>query len=122
MKKNEKILYHYCSVETFFNIIKNSCLWLSDIEKSNDYQECIQMYFDLLAEKTRYLEESPKGVSEMCKVMEDLRNESYAEGREEQAKATAIRLKQKGLPIEDIADSIGFSIETVKNWLTPKAV
>ena len=22
MKKNEKILYHYCSVETFFNIIK----------------------------------------------------------------------------------------------------
>ena len=59
----------------------------------------------------------------MCKVMEDLRNESYAEGRKEQAKATAIRLNQKGLPIEDIADSIlGFSIETVKNWLTPKAV
>ena len=80
------------------------------------------MYFDLLAEKTRYLKENPKGVSEMCKVMEDLRNESYAEGREEQAKATAIRLNQKGLPIEDIADSIGFSIETVKNWLTPKAV
>lgn len=33
------------------------------------------MYFDLLAEKTRYLKENPKGVSEMCKVMEDLRNE-----------------------------------------------
>ena len=80
------------------------------------------MYFDLLAEKTRYLKENPKGVNEMCKVMEDLRNESYAEGRKEQAKATAIRLNQKGLPIEDIADSIGFSIETVKNWLTPKAV
>lgn len=88
------------------------------------------MYFDLLAEKTRYLKENPKGVSEMCKVMEDLRNESYAEGhkegraegREEQAKATAIRLNQKGLSIEDIAYSIGFSIETVKNWLTPKAV
>ena len=80
------------------------------------------MYFDLLAEKTRYLKENPKGVNEMCKVMEDLRNESYAEGREEQAKSTAIKLNQKGLPIEDIADSIGFSIETVKNWLTPKAV
>lgn len=72
------------------------------------------MYFDLLAEKTRYLKENPKGVNEMCKVMEDLRNESYAEGREEQAKSTAIKLNQKGLPIEDIADSIGFSIETVK--------
>lgn len=88
------------------------------------------MYFDLLAEKTRYLKENPKGVSEMCKVMEDLRNESYAEGRkegraegrEEQAKATAVRMKQKGLSLEDIADSIGFSIETVKNWLIPKAV
>ena len=33
------------------------------------------MYFDLLAEKTRYLKENPKGVNEMCKVMEDLRNE-----------------------------------------------
>lgn len=30
------------------------------------------MYFDLLAEKTRYLKENPKGVNEMCKVMEDL--------------------------------------------------
>ena len=92
------------------------------------------MYFDLLAEKTRYLKENPKGVSEMCKVMEDLRNESYAEGhkegraegraegREEQAKATAVRMKQKGLSLEDIAYSIGFSIETVKSWLTPKAV
>ena len=38
-----------------------------------------EMYFDLMAEKTRYLKENPKGVNEMCKVMEDLRNESYAE-------------------------------------------
>lgn len=37
----EKILYHYCSVEAFFNIITNSSIWLSDVEKSNDYQECI---------------------------------------------------------------------------------
>ena len=37
------------------------------------------MNFDILAEKPRYLKENPKGVSEMCKVMEDLRDESYAE-------------------------------------------
>ena len=36
------------------------------------------MHFTILAEKTRYL----KGVSEMCKVMEDLRDESDAEGLE----------------------------------------
>ena len=42
-----------------------------------------EMNYELLAKKTHYLKENPKGVSEMCKVMEELRNESYAEGREE---------------------------------------
>lgn len=39
--KKEDILYHYCGGEAFFNIIKNSTLWLSDILKSKDSQECI---------------------------------------------------------------------------------
>ena len=79
------------------------------------------MYFDLLAEKTRYLKENPKGVNEMCKVMEDLRNESYAEGREEgreeQAKITAFRMGKKGRSPEEIAELIYFDVETVKKWL-----
>lgn len=87
------------------------------------------MYFDLLAEKTRYLKENPKGVSEMCKVMENLRDESYAEGRaeghaegrEEQAQMTAKNLYEQGLTIEQIARAIGFSMETVEKWLTQKA-
>lgn len=33
------------------------------------------MNFELLAERTRYLKENPKGVSEMCKAIEDMRNE-----------------------------------------------
>ena len=41
IKHEKEILYHYCSTETFFNIIKNAKLWLSDIEKSNDYRECV---------------------------------------------------------------------------------
>lgn len=41
MKEKVETLYHYCSVETFFSIIKNASLWLSDIEKSNDYEECV---------------------------------------------------------------------------------
>ena len=32
-------LYHYCSVQTFYNIMKNKSIWLSDISKSNDSQE-----------------------------------------------------------------------------------
>lgn len=41
MSVDTEILYHYCSVETFYNVIKESKLWLSDIEKSNDYRECV---------------------------------------------------------------------------------
>lgn len=35
------ILYHYCSVDAFYNILKNATIWLSDVSKSNDYQECV---------------------------------------------------------------------------------
>lgn len=38
------------------------------------------MNYKIIADKTRYLKENQKGVSEMCKAMEDLRTESYAEG------------------------------------------
>ena len=79
------------------------------------------MNFEILAEKPRYLKENPKGVSEMCKVMEDLRDESYAEGREEQAQMTAKNLYEQGLTIDQIARAIGFSIDTVEKWLTQKA-
>lgn len=34
-----KILYHYCSVETFYNIIVNKTLWLTDSFSTNDYME-----------------------------------------------------------------------------------
>ena len=76
------------------------------------------MNFEILAEKPRYLKENPKGVSEMCKVMEDLRDESYAEGhaegREEQAQMTAKNLYEQGLTIEQIARAIGLTGETVE--------
>lgn len=37
-KTTEKV-YHYCSVETFLNIIRNRTIRLSDVNKSNDYLE-----------------------------------------------------------------------------------
>ena len=86
------------------------------------------MNFPLLAERTRYLKETSKGVSEMCKVMEELREESYAEGRAEgrsegmleQAKAMALKLWLKGTPVEEISELVGFNVATVEQWLTPK--
>ena len=34
------------------------------------------MNFELMAQRTRYLKETPKGVSEMCKVIEEMRKET----------------------------------------------
>lgn len=96
----------------------------SDIGKLMHDFNCISaddMNFEILAEKTRYLKENPKGVSEMCKVMEDLRVESYTEGREEQARMMAQKLYRKGYSIEEIADMVEYSTEKVEEWLTPKA-
>jgi predicted transposase YdaD len=77
-------------------------------------------------DKNRYTDynvEEWKYMSEMCKVMEDLRNESYAEGqaegREQQAKDTAIRMNKKGRSVEEIADCIDFDVEIVRKWLAP---
>ena len=55
-----------------------------DIGKLMHDFNCTQasdMVFPLMAEKTKYLKENPKGVSEVCKQMEDLRNESFLEGK-----------------------------------------
>ena len=38
------------------------------------------MFTEMLAEKARYLKTDPKGVDIMCKVMEDLREESIQRG------------------------------------------
>jgi len=38
------ILYHYCNIKTFKDIIKSKCFWLSNLLKSNDKNEVIQTY------------------------------------------------------------------------------
>ena len=41
------------------------------------------MQYPLMAEKVKYLKDSPKGVAEMCKVIEEMRKQEREEGREE---------------------------------------
>lgn len=36
---NKNTIFHYCSLETFFAIITNKCVRLSDLNKTNDYME-----------------------------------------------------------------------------------
>ena len=70
------------------------------------------MNFPLLAERTRYLKENPKGVSEMCKVMEDIRNESIKGEKQ----MTVLRMLAAGkYALEEIVAISGPSVDEVKN-------
>ena len=52
---------------------------LGKIMHDFNWMEASEMNFDLMAERTRYLKENPEGVREMCKTMEDMRNETELE-------------------------------------------
>ena len=73
------------------------------------------MHFELMADRTRYLKENPKGVSEMCRIMEDMRNESI----QEEKRMTVKRMLSDGiLTLEKIAEYSGLSIDEVKKMKT----
>ncbi len=82
----------------------------SDIGKLMHDFNCTQaadMNFELMAERTRYLKENPKGVQEMCKMMEDMRKESLKE--------VAKRMLADGmLTLEKIAEYAGLPLDEVK--------
>ena len=73
------------------------------------------MNFELMAERTRYLKENPEGVSEMCKVMEDMRKEE----RKESIKEVTLRMLKAGkYALEEIAEISGLSLDEVKKLQT----
>ena len=68
------------------------------------------MYYKILADKTRYFKEDEKGVAIMCKAVEDLCNDAKIEEKKE----IALRLlSQNILSREQIAESVGLDIEIV---------
>ena len=79
------------------------------------------MKFELMAERTRYLKENPKGVSEMCKVMEDMRNETRNETLKESAINTAKRMIIMGkYALDEIVNISGLSLDEVKKLQADK--
>lgn len=65
-----------------------------------------EMYIELLAEKTRYCKENPKGVSKMCKIMEDMVIEEKCRD--------AVRLINMDVPLKKVAAGLNLPLETVK--------
>ena len=70
------------------------------------------MHFDILAERSRYFKENPKGVSEMCKAMEDIRNEALERGRAEG------RLNNMIESVRSLKAKLGLSDQQVKDALS----
>lgn len=70
------VVYHYCSVETFFQIITNHTLRLSDIEKTNDFmekkwaiQQCLQYIESNLNNPDYPCSECPEAASALLREM-----------------------------------------------------
>lgn len=81
------------------------------------------MNFGLMAERTRYLKENPKGVREMCRIMEDMRNEALKEGAMNAAINNAKRMLADGmLTLEKIAEYAGLSLDEVKKLKADQTV
>lgn len=87
------------------------------------------MNYSTLAHKTRYFKEDDKGVKYMCKIMEEIKAEGFAEGRaegfadgENKGKAeaeiamkNAIRMLKGGkLSVDEISQYTELSVEKVK--------
>ncbi len=68
------------------------------------------MHFKALAAKARYFKQDEKGVAAMCKVMEDMRNETAWRNTVE----IVLRALDMNLPHDQIAQFTGLTIDQVK--------
>jgi hypothetical protein len=70
-----------------------------------------EMYYPLLAERARYFKESEGGQKTMCKIMEDMRNETAEQTKLDTAQEL---LKMGILTLEQIAQAAKLPLETVQ--------
>ena len=73
------------------------------------------MNYKILADRVRYFKEDEKGVATMCRVMEEMRNETARETEHAKAIKVAKGMLQSGkLSYEEIAEIAELSIDEVK--------
>ena len=68
-----------------------------------------------LAEKTRFLKSDPKGVDIMCKIMEDLREESIQRGFEKGLEQGLVQARIEN--IKSIMDSLQYTAQQAMDLL-----
>ena len=76
------------------------------------------MYFKQLADKVRYFKEDERGVAAMCKVMEDMRNETAERTKIEIAMDM---IREGELSLEQIAKYSKLALDRVKEMAGQKS-
>ena len=73
------------------------------------------MNYDALAKRARYFKQDEEGVRQMCKMLEDMRNEAAQTAEQNKAKRTALRLIRMGkMTLAEIAEATELPIELVR--------
>ena len=88
-----------------------------------------QMYSKILAKRVSELKETPEGVEEMCREMEEIYYEGMEIGEErgrrrgieigekKVKKETAVSMAEEGMQVERIAKFLKVNVEEVQKWL-----
>ena len=91
-----------------------------------NYKEAKDIVNPLLAEEVRYLKETEGGRSQMCKLLEEMRNEATEKATVEatynKAVSTALKMLKKGFSIEEIAEITDLPLEEVQELADRKTV
>ena len=88
-------------------------------------KEAGKMYSNILATRVHQLKETEEGVKTMCQELEEIYNEGEQSGflRGEQSgklkakKETTLSLLEMGMSVEQIAQAVNLSIETIQDWI-----
>ena len=80
-------------------------------------KESGKMYSKILASRVRELKETEKGVSEMCRDMEEIYGEGMEEGERKKARETVLSLAELKMSEEQISQIVKMPLEVVQGWI-----
>ena len=81
-----------------------------------------QMNYPVLAQRVRYFKEDTKGVTNMCRAIEEMREETAREATHAKAVAVAQKMLNTGkMSYEEISEFVDLPVEEIKALNTPKS-
>ena len=79
----------------------------------------------ILAERVRELKETPKGVEDMCREMDEIYNEGIeigeTRGEQKAKKETAMTLASMGMSVDKISQAVKENMDQIQHWLAEGA-